>query len=96
MGVLVRQRQHLDADRPPSVRHPKRELHIELDKAVWAAYGWPNFPIPPYTTPQTHEEKKDPYFTLIHEAWFCEKVLSEFGADPVTGLIVNGHVPVKI
>jgi fructose-1,6-bisphosphatase-3 len=44
----------------------------------------------------THEEKKDPYFSLIHEVAFCEKVLKEFGVDPRQGLIVNGHVPVKI
>jgi fructose-1,6-bisphosphatase III len=43
----------------------------------------------------THEEKKNAYFSLIHEPWFCEKVLREFGVDP-NGLIVNGHVPVKI
>jgi fructose-1,6-bisphosphatase-3 len=43
-----------------------------------------------------HEERKDPYFSLIHERQFCEKVLREFGADPGRGLIVNGHVPVKI
>ncbi len=43
-----------------------------------------------------HHESKDPYFALIHEAWFCEKVLSEFGVDPNEGLVVNGHVPVKI
>jgi fructose-1,6-bisphosphatase-3 len=43
-----------------------------------------------------HHETKDPYFSLIHEAWFCEKVLEEFGVDPKHGLIVNGHVPVKI
>jgi fructose-1,6-bisphosphatase-3 len=46
--------------------------------------------------PATHEEEKDPYFSLINEAWFCEKVLAEFGVDPDRGLIVNGHVPVKI
>jgi len=43
-----------------------------------------------------HQETKDPYFSLIHESWFCEKVLSEFDVDPDRGLIVNGHVPVKI
>lgn len=43
-----------------------------------------------------HEEHKNPYFTLIHEAWFCEKILAEFGVDPEDGLIVNGHVPVKV
>jgi fructose-1,6-bisphosphatase-3 len=44
----------------------------------------------------THEETKDPYFALINEAWFCERVLNEFGVCPKDGLIVNGHVPVKI
>ena len=44
----------------------------------------------------THHETKNPYFSLIHEAWFCEKVLKEFGVDPEVGLIVNGHVPVKL
>jgi fructose-1,6-bisphosphatase-3 len=44
----------------------------------------------------THHEQKDPYFDLIHDAAFCRKVMSEFGVDPDRGLIVNGHVPVKI
>jgi fructose-1,6-bisphosphatase-3 len=46
--------------------------------------------------PRTHHETKNPYFLLIHEAWFCDKVLSEFGVDPAEGMIVNGHVPVKV
>ncbi|MBE7464458.1 MAG: fructose-bisphosphatase class III [Planctomycetes bacterium] len=46
--------------------------------------------------PATHEETKNPYFKLIHEKAFCAKVLAEFGVDPATGWIVNGHVPVKI
>ena len=46
--------------------------------------------------PATHHETKNPYFKLIHEAEFCERVLREFGCDPARGLIVNGHVPVKI
>jgi fructose-1,6-bisphosphatase-3 len=45
---------------------------------------------------ETHNETKDPYFQLIHEVDFCDRVLKEFGADPKRGLIVNGHVPVKI
>jgi fructose-1,6-bisphosphatase-3 len=44
----------------------------------------------------THAETKNPYFQLIHEPAFCDRVLAEFGADPARGLIVNGHVPVKI
>ena len=44
----------------------------------------------------THHETKNPYFELIHEPWFCDKILREFGVDPEDALIVNGHVPVKI
>lgn len=43
-----------------------------------------------------HKENKDPYFDLIHEVDFCDSVLSRFGAIPKEGLIVNGHVPVKL
>jgi len=43
-----------------------------------------------------HHETKDAYFSLIHEKAFCEKVLAEFDVDVNRGLIVNGHVPVKI
>ncbi len=46
--------------------------------------------------PATHVETKNPYFQLIHEVDFCDRILSEFGVDPKRGLIVNGHVPVKI
>ncbi|HWE36312.1 MAG TPA: fructose-bisphosphatase class III [Isosphaeraceae bacterium] len=46
--------------------------------------------------PAAHVETKDPYFRLIHDPAFCERILMEFGVDPDHGLIVNGHVPVKI
>ena len=45
---------------------------------------------------RAHVETKNPYFRLIHESWFCEKILAEFGVDPIQGLIVNGHVPVEV
>jgi fructose-1,6-bisphosphatase III len=44
----------------------------------------------------THKESKNPYFKLIHTQEFCQKVCREFGVDPKRGLIVNGHVPVKL
>lgn len=44
----------------------------------------------------THTETKNAYFRLIHEAEFCDAILREFGVAPGRGLIVNGHVPVKI
>ncbi len=48
------------------------------------------------TDKQSHRETKDAYFALIHDAVFCDKVLSEFGMDTKNGLIVNGHVPVQV
>ncbi len=45
---------------------------------------------------RSHRETKNPYFSLIHEVAFCDKVLKEFDIDPADGLIVNGHVPVKV
>ena len=44
----------------------------------------------------THHETKNPYFKLIHDRAFCMRMLREFGIDDAQGLIVNGHVPVKL
>ncbi len=44
----------------------------------------------------THKETKNPYFALIHTRAFCERVFEDFGVNRELGLIVNGHVPVKV
>ena len=44
----------------------------------------------------THEEHKNPYFSLIHDAEFCARVLRELGVDERDGFLVNGHVPVRL
>ena len=44
---------------------------------------------------ETHAEHKNAYFKLIHDADFCRRIAAEFGVGK-DGLIVNGHVPVKI
>jgi len=44
---------------------------------------------------QTHEEHKNAYFRLIHDPHFCQRIAAEFGVGE-HGLIVNGHVPVKV
>ena len=44
----------------------------------------------------THHESKNPYFRLLHSPEFCRRILEEFGVDPASGMIVNGHVPVKV
>ena len=41
------------------------------------------------------EEHKGAYFSLADDEKICEKILEEFGLDPKTGRIVNGHVPVR-
>ncbi|MGI6722496.1 MAG: fructose-1,6-bisphosphatase [Anaerovoracaceae bacterium] len=44
----------------------------------------------------THKEHTVPYYRLINEREHCETILKEFGLDPGSGHILNGHVPVKI
>ena len=41
------------------------------------------------------EEKKGAYFSLSDDEKVCEAILKEFGLDPTTGRIINGHVPVR-
>eukprot|EP01064_Diplonema_japonicum_P024430 TRINITY_DN349_c2_g1_i1.p1 TRINITY_DN349_c2_g1~~TRINITY_DN349_c2_g1_i1.p1 ORF type:complete len:682 (+),score=117.48 TRINITY_DN349_c2_g1_i1:46-2091(+) len=45
---------------------------------------------------KTHSEPKDPYLKMRHDAKVATVVLKEFGCDPSTGIIVNGHTPVKV
>ena len=50
---------------------------------------------------EIQHETKNPYFKLIHDKVFCRKILQEFNIeskvdDSNPGLIVNGHVPVKM
>jgi len=42
------------------------------------------------------EEEKDPYYRLRNEEAVCKRVLADFGLDPETARIVNGHVPVLV
>lgn len=44
----------------------------------------------------SHKEPTRPYYQFINEKWLAEKILHEFGLDPRTARILNGHVPVKI
>lgn len=41
------------------------------------------------------KERKDPYYTLTNDPEYCRKILAEFGLDPYSSHIINGHVPVK-
>lgn len=44
---------------------------------------------------EPQKEEKGWYYKLGDRAEVCERILSEFGMDPATGHIINGHVPVK-
>ena len=44
---------------------------------------------------EPHKEQKGAYFTLADREEICEQILKEFGLDPATGRIINGHVPVR-
>lgn len=46
--------------------------------------------------PDTHTEKKDPYYQYRDQEETARKILLEFGLDPQTAHIINGHVPVKV
>ena len=44
---------------------------------------------------ETWTEIKGAYFTLSDDEQVCAQILKEFGLDPTTGRIINGHVPVR-
>jgi fructose-1,6-bisphosphatase-3 len=44
---------------------------------------------------EARKEHKNPYFALLNDKDFCSRVAAEFGVKD-NGLIVNGHVPVKV
>ncbi|MBQ4255649.1 MAG: fructose-bisphosphatase class III, partial [Bacilli bacterium] len=41
-------------------------------------------------------EVYNPYYSFIEKEEYVDKILVEFGLDPKTGHIVNGHVPVLV
>ncbi|MGJ8674078.1 fructose-bisphosphatase class III [Rubritalea sp.] len=43
----------------------------------------------------SHKETKNSWYSYVNDAEFCNRVCSDMGV-PENGLIVNGHVPVKV
>ena len=41
------------------------------------------------------KERKGAYYELANRHDICEHILREFGLDPETGRIINGHIPVR-
>lgn len=46
--------------------------------------------------PATHAEGKNAYYALRDKPETAVKILREFGLDPKTARIINGHVPVEV
>ena len=44
----------------------------------------------------THKEQQNPYYDMRNDEEMMRKILVEFGLDPETGRIINGHVPVRV
>lgn len=49
-----------------------------------------------YFTNTPVAENKNAYYRFVKEEWYCNAVLEEFGSNPKTGHIINGHMPVKV
>ena len=41
------------------------------------------------------KEQKGAYYELANRRDICERILEEFGLNPETGRIINGHIPVR-
>lgn len=41
------------------------------------------------------EERKDDYYRLVEREDICDLIIREFGLDPETAHIINGHMPVR-
>jgi len=45
---------------------------------------------------ETHDEIKNPYFKLEDSEKMCKIIFEEFGLNPDSSHIINGHVPVRL
>lgn len=73
---------------------------------LWYIWGNPNSPVfgkakmatfERYLIedPETHAEKKNPYYSLYDDEATVAKIFKEFGLDERYSHIINGHVPVE-
>jgi fructose-1,6-bisphosphatase-3 len=82
----------------------KRADDVDLLWYLWTGPRSPLFGKDKMATFESHfvadehakHETKNAYFKLVHDAAFCDRVFADFDVDAAVGLIVNGHVPVKL
>ena len=74
---------------------------------IWYIWGGPNSPVfgkdkmatfERYLIDdkETHQERKNAYYSLRDNEEIVNKILKEFGLDSVYSHIINGHVPVEL
>ena len=90
---------YFDTDRPAKKRYGMDAMWF-----MWCAPMSPLFGKDRMTTferyfiadKNTHTEKRNAYYTLRDTEESAKSILKEFGLDPDNGIIINGHVPVKV
>lgn len=92
-------RQGYFADDPP-----RRQYGLDAMWYLWAGPQSPLFGKEKMATferyfiadASTHTEERNAYYDLRDREDIADKILAEFGLDPQTAHIINGHVPVKV
>lgn len=88
-----------------STSNPEQKLYgMDATWYLWCGSQSPLFGKEKMTTferffiadPATHEEPRNPYYVFRDKEETVCRILEEFGLDPQTGHIINGHVPVKV
>ncbi len=81
----------------------KKDDALDYMLYLWCGAGSPLYNKDKMTTferyfvkdKELEKEAKGAYYTLANDEATCRMILSEFGLDPDTGRIINGHIPVK-
>ena len=82
---------------------PEKERGVDFFWYLWCGYKSPLFGKKKITTFErcfiedqaTWKEAKNPYYTLMDRVDVVESIVAEFGLDPKTAHIINGHMPVN-
>ena len=82
---------------------PEKERCVDFFWYLWCGYKSPLFGKKKITTfercfiedQSTWKEAKNPYYTLMDRVDVVENIVAEFGLDPKTAHIINGHMPVN-
>lgn len=82
----------------------EREKGQDMIWYIWAGSHSPAFAKDKMTTferyfiadTESHQEKKNAYYSFLDREEIVNQIFTEFGLDPERSHIVNGHVPVEV